>query len=145
MFHWCTLYILNRFLCCCFISWNSEDRPWRENRSLIECYFEIWIQYLTCSCRTYSQFNSNFNLHDIDLLEAVTEAKIVIRRLADERNNVHVWEALFDKACEVASEFEMEASRPRVVVRQRNRANYSVDNPSDWRISIYLAFLDHLV
>jgi hypothetical protein len=75
----------------------------------------------------------------------VTETKIVIRRLADERNNVHVWEALFDKACEIASEFEMEASRPRVVVGQRNRANYSVDNPSDWRISIYLAFLDHLV
>jgi hypothetical protein len=58
-------------------------------------------------------------------------------RLADESNNVHVWEALFDKACEIASEFEMEASRPRVVVRQRNRANYSVDNPSDWRISIF--------
>jgi hypothetical protein len=48
--------------------------------------------------RTYSQFTSNFNLHDIDLLEAVTEAKIVIRRLADESNNVHVWEALFEKA-----------------------------------------------
>jgi len=75
----------------------------------------------------------------------VTEAKIVIRRLADERNNVHVWEALFDKACEIALEFEMEASRPCVVVRQRNRANYSVDSPSDCRISIYLAFLDHLV
>jgi hypothetical protein len=49
-------------------------------------------------------------MYDIDLLEAVTEAKIVIRRLADERNNVHVWEALFDKACEIASEFEMEAT-----------------------------------
>jgi hypothetical protein len=67
------------------------------------------------SCRAYSQFTSNFNLHDIDPLEAVTEIKIVIRRLADERNDVHVWEALFDKACEVASEFEMEASKPRVV------------------------------
>jgi hypothetical protein len=39
--------------------------------------------------------------------EAVGEAKIVIRRLTDERNDVHVCEALFDKACKIASEFEI--------------------------------------
>ena len=38
---------------------------------------------------------------DIDLLEAVTEAKIVIRRLTEESNDVHVWKALFDKGCEI--------------------------------------------
>jgi hypothetical protein len=37
----------------------------------------------------------------IDLLEAVTEAKIVIRRLTEESNDVHVWKALFDKGCEI--------------------------------------------
>jgi hypothetical protein len=53
------------------------------------------------------------------IYKSVTEAKIEIRRLTDERNDVHVWEALFDKACEIASEFEIEASRPPVVGRQR--------------------------
>jgi hypothetical protein len=51
--------------------------------------------------------------------KSVTGAKIEIRRLTDERNDVHVWEALFDKACEIASEFEIETSRPPVVGRQR--------------------------
>ena len=39
-------------------------------------------------------------------------SKIVIVRLTNERNDVHLWEALFDKACKIASEFEIEASRP---------------------------------
>jgi hypothetical protein len=34
---------------------------------------------------------------------------------------------LIYKACEIASEFEIEISRPCVVGRQRNRANYSVE------------------
>ena len=60
----------------------------------------------------------------------MAEAKIVIRRLIDERNGAHVWEALFDKACELALEFEIEVNRPRLVGRQRNRVNYPLDNPS---------------
>ena len=34
---------------------------------------------------------------------------------------------LIYKACEIASEFEIEVSRPCVVRRQRNRANYPVE------------------
>jgi hypothetical protein len=53
---------------------------------------------------------------------------------------------LIYKACEIASEFEIQGSRPCVVGRQRNRANYPVEFPSDyWRIYLYLVFLDHLV
>ena len=78
--------------------------------------------------------------------EAVGEAKIVIRRLTDERNDVHVCEALFDKACKIASEFEITASSSRIVGRQKNRATYPVDNPFDCcKISLCLVFLDHLV
>jgi len=52
---------------------------------------------------------------------------------------------LIYKACEIASEFEIEVSRPCVVGRQRNRANYPVEYPSDyWRISLCLVFLGHL-
>ena len=62
---------------------------------------------------------------DVDLLEAVAEAKIAIRRLIDERNDAHVWESLFDKACEIALDFEIEVSRPRIVGRQRNKSELS--------------------
>jgi len=56
-----------------------------------------------------------------------------------------VWEALFDKACEIALEFEIEVSRPRILGRQTERI-IPVDNPSDhWRISLYLLVLDHLM
>ena len=63
--------------------------------------------------------------------EAVAKAKIVIRRLTDERNDVRVCEALFDKACKIASEFDITASSSRIVGRQKNRATYPVDNLFD--------------
>ena len=59
--------------------------------------------------------------------------------MTDEKNDVHIWDVLFDKACEIASEFEIEESRHRVVVRQRSIANYPIENTSDyWRLSLYL-------
>jgi hypothetical protein len=40
----------------------------------------------------------------------------------------------------------MEVGRSHIFGRQRNRAHYPVDNPSDYcSISPYLVFLDHLV
>jgi hypothetical protein len=137
----CPLCISNPFLCSCFISWNSEDRPLLENHSLFEYYFEIWLHYNPCSCRTYYQFNSSVNKLltkcDINLLEAATETKIVIRRFNHERNDVHAWGVVL---YEIASEFEIEASRLRVVWSHRNRVNHHVDKPSDyWRISLYLS------
>jgi hypothetical protein len=97
-----------------------------------------------CEFRLRSYTTNYLQKPDIDL-EAVVEAKIVIRRLIGERNNAHAWESLFDKACVIALEFEIEVSRPRLFGRQRNRVNYPVDNPSDyWRISLFLVFLDHL-
>jgi hypothetical protein len=57
-----------------------------------------------------------------------------------------MFEKLFDKAGEITPGFEIEASRPRAVGRQRNRANYPVDNSSDyWIISLCLVLFDHLV
>ena len=83
---------------------------------------------------------------EIDLVEAVTEAKIVVSRLSDERNDDQVWDALYTRACDIASEFDIEPCTPRVVGRQRNRANHPAQNPKDyWRVSLYLVFLDHLV
>lgn len=39
---------------------------------------------------------SHLNTHDIGDLLASVEAKIVIWRLIDERNDAHAWESLFD-------------------------------------------------
>ena len=78
----------------------------------------------------------------------MTEAKIVIghSRLSDERNDDQVWDALYTRACDIASEFDIEPCTPRVVGRQRNRANHPAQNPKDyWRVLLYLVFLDHLV
>ncbi len=83
---------------------------------------------------------------ECDLLEAVQEAKIVVRRLNDERNDDTVWETLYDSAVKIASEFEIEPSVPRRVGKQQHRANYPVDSPSDyWRVALYYPFSGHLV
>ena len=61
------------------------------------------------------------------------------------KETVHVRESLFDKASEIASEFKIKEIRPRVVV-VKETTNYCIENPSDyWRISLHVAFLDHLV
>jgi hypothetical protein len=57
----------------------------------------------------YNVLTKNVQQCDIYLLEATTEANIVILRFTDERNDVHVWKAVL---YEIAPEFEIEASRP---------------------------------
>ena len=71
-------------------------------------FFALYLRniWLTSSTVVLANYLQTF---DINLLEAVTESKIVIRRLTDERNDVHVWEALFDKAYEIAAEYDIEA------------------------------------
>jgi hypothetical protein len=83
--------------------------------------------------------------NDTDLLEAVTEANVVIRRLTDERNDISVWDALYGRATEIAAEYDLQPCVPRRARRQQNRENHPLNNPSDyWRVSLYLVFLDHL-
>ncbi|XP_063416002.1 zinc finger MYM-type protein 1-like [Mytilus trossulus] len=83
---------------------------------------------------------------DIDLIESLTEAKIVIQRLSDERGDDTVWESLFARATDIAAEHDIQPSVPRVAGRQRHRANHPILEPSDyWRVSLYYVFLDHLV
>ena len=83
---------------------------------------------------------------DIDLTEAMTEARVVIKRLSDEREDELVWETLFARARDMALEHDIQPCIPRLAGRQRHRANHPIDNPSAyWRISLYFVFLDHLV
>lgn len=81
-----------------------------------------------------------------NLLEAVREGKVIIRMLQNERADDSVWDALYDEAVNLAAEYEITPSAPRRAGRQRHRANPDVNDPKQyWKITLYLAFLDHLI
>ncbi|CAC5401909.1 unnamed protein product [Mytilus coruscus] len=70
---------------------------------------------------------------DIDLIEALTEAKIVIQRLSDESEQ-HIWQ------------HNTKFSHQFLVSLDVNDTELTTRDPSDyWRVSLYFAFLDHLV
>ncbi|WAQ98036.1 hypothetical protein MAR_022409 [Mya arenaria] len=82
----------------------------------------------------------------MDLLEAVREAGVVVDILRAERMDETVFDAIFQKEADIASEFQIDASVPRQNQRQRNRANYQVEDPKTyWRIALYNVFVDHLI
>ena len=85
-------------------------------------------------------------MEDNDLLHAVTETGVVIKLCNDERADKNVWNALYDKAVDVSSNFAIHPTMPRRAGRQQNRANPDVQSVSDfYRVTLYYVFLDHLV
>ena len=83
---------------------------------------------------------------DCDLYVALEESRIVIRLLNDERNDIEVWNALYEAASDLAETVEVQPSMPRNRGGQRNRPNAPADNPSEyWRLNMYLPFIDHLI
>ena len=42
-----------------------------------------------------------------DLVEAISESRVVVKQLLDERNDPAVWQALYNNAIEIAEEFEL--------------------------------------
>lgn len=83
---------------------------------------------------------------NFDLIEAIKESKTIINMLDSERNDETVFDALFDRAVEIADQFEVHVGRPRTAGVQRNRANPpNLDPKAYWRITLYYTFLDHLI
>ncbi|CAC5416458.1 unnamed protein product [Mytilus coruscus] len=81
-----------------------------------------------------------------DLMEAVNECQTRIRVFENERNDIAVFNCLYDEAVELAEHFEIVPSKPRTNGRQRNRANPAVVGIQDyWRVTLYIQFLDHLL
>ncbi|XP_052778135.1 uncharacterized protein LOC128215492 [Mya arenaria] len=71
---------------------------------------------------------------DMDLFEAIEQTKVVIR------------DALYQEAVTLADEFQIDPAVPRQAARQRNRANYDVQDPSRyWKVSVFYVFVDHLL
>ncbi|WAR21001.1 hypothetical protein MAR_014975 [Mya arenaria] len=89
--------------------------------------------------------SNHHNAVDCDLLEATRESQTLIRQFQNERADPNVWEALFQSAKDIAAEFEIEPSMPRLAQRQRNRANPPANDPQQyWQRALYFPFLDHL-
>ncbi|XP_052809538.1 zinc finger MYM-type protein 1-like [Mya arenaria] len=87
-------------------------------------------------------------LHDksCDLLEAASEARVVIAMLQAERNYADVWDALYDKSVSTAHDVDVESSVPRRFGRQVHRPNAPAETPSQyWKTNMYLPFVDHLL
>lgn len=83
---------------------------------------------------------------DCDLLQAVTETKVVRRMIENERNDDSVWDALYEKALELATDVDVEPTMARNVGQQRNRANAPAQTVSQfWKVNMYLPFVDHLL
>ena len=83
---------------------------------------------------------------ELDLIQATEEAKTSSSVLQAERNDDAVWEALMEKATEIASDHGIDPSMPRRVGRQQHRNNVEANSPSVyWKRAMYLPFLDHLV
>ncbi|WAQ94159.1 LOW QUALITY PROTEIN: hypothetical protein MAR_006630, partial [Mya arenaria] len=85
-----------------------------------------------------------------DILHAIGEAKVVTQLMNNERNDPDVWGTLYEKATNVAAEFDRAGSnvvtRPRGAGRQNHRANPDVDTVADyWRITLSNVVLDHLI
>jgi len=82
----------------------------------------------------------------VDLIEAISESRIIIEQLNRKRNNDESWDELFEKARKLADTIEEAPSIPRGATRQRHRVNVPAENPSQyWKRAMYLPFLDHLI
>ena len=82
----------------------------------------------------------------VDLIEAISESRIIIEQLNRKRNNDESWDELFEKARKLADTIEEAPSIPIGATRQRHRVNVPAENPSQyWKRAMYLPFLDHLI
>lgn len=80
---------------------------------------------------------------DTDLVQASTEAEVVVSLLRQERADDTVWETLYDRATEIAAANEIAPSLPRRTGRQEHRSNIPGDTPSVyWKLTLYLEFID---
>ena len=82
----------------------------------------------------------------VNLIEAAKESLVVINVLKQERNDEMVWDELFERAKTIATEWNIEPTRPRLAANQRHRVNVPAEMPKDyWKRALYLPLVDHLL
>ena len=150
------IYALSTFLKCFPVVIESLDELADDGDSKARSYscsirqFDFIITLVTAE-HVLSPLNppsATLQAKSLDLIEAVNESKVIIDQLKAERGDDSVWDALFDKAEEIARDNNIDVSMPRVVAaqRQRHRVNVPADNPRDyWKRAMYLPFHDHLI
>lgn len=83
---------------------------------------------------------------DFDLIQAVTEAKVVVSVLQDKRDNDTEWDSIYDRAVAIGNSVEVVPAIPRGAARQQHRVNVPAANPSQyWKRALFLPFIDHLL
>lgn len=125
----------------------SGDTKARSYKAAVENFdFVISLvsaEHVLMSCTALSKVLQGTNL---DLLQATAEAQVVIDLLQDERNDIEVWNAVFERACDLAGKLDIRPRTPRQIGRQVHRENVEADNVSQyWKRAMYLPFVDHLV
>ncbi|XP_053405171.1 52 kDa repressor of the inhibitor of the protein kinase-like [Mercenaria mercenaria] len=101
-------------------------------------------QYILAFVRPLSV---NLQAKDCDLLRAHTEARNVTDILAAMRNESDSFEKLYERSVKIATHMSITPGKPRIVGRQRHRANAG-DNtsvPDHFRINYFYPFLDHVI
>lgn len=125
---------------------DNDDKAAKYLDSILKFDFIIALVVAEHLISTTVALSNYFQKPELDLLEAVQEAKIVVERLNNERGDQNVWAALFEKAEKIGEEFEIIPRIPRLAGRQRHRLNHPIHDPSEyWRVSLYLMFFNHLV
>jgi hypothetical protein len=81
------------------------------------------------------------HINSYDLIEAVSECQTLIRYFETERNDISVYNTLYDEAVALVEQFGVVSSKPRTTGKQRNHANPQVtDTKEYWRIILYYQF-----
>jgi hypothetical protein len=109
------------------------------------CQFDYILPLVVCSHILYVVVPIAATLHIIsyDLIEAVSECQTLIRYFETKRNDISVYNTLYDEAVDLVEQFDVVSSKPRTTAgRQRNHANPQVtDTKEYWRITLYYQFV----
>ena len=100
------------------------------------CQFDYILPLVVCSHILYVVVPIAATLHIIsyDLIEAVSECQTLIRYFETKRNDISVYNTLYDEAVDLVEQFDVVSSKPRTTAgRQRNHANPQVTDTTGYR------------
>ncbi|XP_033762649.1 zinc finger MYM-type protein 1-like [Pecten maximus] len=122
---------------------DSKARSYR--CSILKFDFIISLVAVEFVIQSILPLNKLLQGKECDLVEASKEASVLIAQLRAERMDDDVWDALYQKAIDLASPHDVRPSRPRIGGRQEHRPNQPAETVSEyWKRALYIPFMDHL-
>ncbi|XP_033731590.1 zinc finger MYM-type protein 1-like [Pecten maximus] len=122
---------------------DSKARSYR--CSILKFDFIISLVAVEFVIQSILPLNKLLQGKECDLVEASKEAIVLIAQLRAERMDDDVWDALYQKAIDLASPHDVRPSRPRIGGRQEHRPNQPAETVSEyWKRALYIPFMDHL-